>query len=89
MEAFIRENIDTNAYFITGMAGRLCFDNEINMQIILYVIQIENIEEIIIVNDVNCRFMEEVLNNKITQPNPATNIFRKLVADYKEIFPKN
>ncbi|MFO7657035.1 MAG: hypothetical protein R6W78_08205 [Bacteroidales bacterium] len=88
MEAFIRENIDTDAYFITGMAGRLCFGDEINTQVILYFIQRENIKEIIIVNDVNCRFMEEVLNNRITKPNPATIIYRKLISDFKEVFPK-
>ena len=88
METFIKEHIDEEAYFITGMAGRLCFDHEINTQVILYFIQLENIEEIIIVNDVNCRFMEEVLNDKITQLNPATIIYRKLISDYKEVFPK-
>lgn len=88
IENYIRENIDSDAYFITGLAGRLSFSDELNTQIILYFIQKENINEICIVNDINCRFMEEALENKNIQLNSASNIYKKLFSDFKEVFPK-
>jgi len=87
MEEFIRNNIDNNAYFITGAAGRINFDDMLLPEILSHIILREKIKEIIIVNDINCMFIDNVLNNKISYPNKAYNFLKKLISDYREAFP--
>lgn len=87
VEAFIIEKINHRARFITGLAGRLCLDDDYGTEIIRYFIEQEEITEITIVNDTNCRFIEDVLTNNNIDPNPVTGKLKNLLDDYKEVFP--
>ena len=86
MEGFITREIYSDAYFITGMAARLCLDDDYNTEVIRYFIEKEEICELVIVNDTGCRIIHEVLTNSIKSPSPASDALKKLVSDFREVF---
>lgn len=87
METFITHEICSDAYFLTGMAGRLCLDDDENTGIIRFFIEKENIRGLFVVNDLNCRFINEVLTNSAKHAVPATDTLKKLFSDFREVFP--
>lgn len=86
MEPYITNNIDKNAYFITGITGRLCLSNDdylCQLQMLLFN---KNIRELIVVNDVNCIFINEVLSNNSIYKTAATKLLESLFLENRELF---
>lgn len=87
VEGFIVDKINQRARFLTSLGGLLCLDDDYNTEIIRHFIEQEEITEITIVNDTNCRFIDEVLTTHVACPNPVTGRLKTLMDDYKEVFP--
>lgn len=63
MEIFIRQNFGNDVFFMTSMATVMRFNSEDISALELF-IERESINEIIIVNDTACRFINAVLKNE-------------------------
>ena len=66
MENFIRTNYGADVFFITAMATVSQFHEIEYTEVIKNVIACENINQIFIVNDTSCRFINRVLNGEKT-----------------------
>lgn len=80
MEIFIRQNFGNDVFFMTSMATVVQFNSEDISALELF-IERENINEIIIVNDTACRFINAALKNEKQFGSHAEKIIKKIVLE--------
>lgn len=60
LEPFIQSKFGKGVFFLTAMGAELDLQSKEYVQIIQWMIKHENIDEVIVVNDTSCRFIQRV-----------------------------
>lgn len=89
MENFIRQNYGDDVFYITAMAGIFQCNEKEWIEEIKYFISSENINEIFIVSDISCRFINAALNKEKTNGYYSERVIQKLVEDNYDLIMEN
>lgn len=89
MENFIRQKYGADVFFLTAMAGIFQWDNKEWVEKIKYFISSEKINEIFILSDVSCRFINAAINNEKINGFIAEIIIQKLLHNNYDIVSEN
>jgi carbonic anhydrase len=71
IENFIQEKYGENVFFLTSTAAIFNFNEPAYVESVKEFIESNNIEEVVIVNDLSCRFLQKTLQNTGEQPRNA------------------
>jgi carbonic anhydrase len=85
IELFLRQHYGDDLFFVSATAGMLQYEEVDYLKDVIWILESQSVNELVVVNDVSCPFINRVLQHPNNISHAVEKVLQKLYADHKAL----